>query len=107
MLPQAVFDSAQAMPEVAARAHPELPRLERLADSLGFDFVMRPPEAAIIEDQRYAATYQAPRGVTAGYILFAPGLRPKLIRNLVTEDELRRLLQDFGALARRMGRRGT
>jgi hypothetical protein len=88
LVPPVLFDSLRSAPEGTARNHPELGRLADLATSSGFDFAIRPPATAVIQDQRYAAVYQAPAGVASGYILFAPGLRPKLIPTVIPEEQL-------------------
>jgi hypothetical protein len=107
LYPFAVFDSAARMPAIAERNHPELPRLAHVADSLGFDFVMRTPETAAIQDQRYAAVYRAPSGTTTGFILFAPGLRPKVLPRKTPEERLIQELADYGARARQMSHRAS
>lgn len=105
LYPYAVFDSAARLPDATARNHPEIPRLSRVADSLGFDFVLRPPETATIQDERYAATYQAPSGRKAGLILFAPGLRPMYLPPGTSDLDLARQLSELALRASRMAYR--
>jgi len=107
LYPYTVFDSAARFPAQTAKAHPELPRLARLADSLGFDFVLRPPETATIQDQRYAAVYHPPTGQERGFILFAPGLRPTFVSATITEADLAQELRDLRIRASRLSYRAS
>lgn len=65
-----------------------------LADSMGFGFSAR-PFVPRLHDYHHGALYEAPEGLSLGYIIMAPGHRPRLVRGLVSRERFREELAEY------------
>jgi hypothetical protein len=75
----------------------------KVAERLGFDFVVSMGSRPMVLDVRYNAVHYLPNDVRAGFILLVPGRRSDLVRGLVRSEQLEERIRAYLAAVRPLG----
>jgi hypothetical protein len=85
---------------LSATVDSALAMAKRVAEPLGYAVELRFAETARVLDRQGGAIYDPPSAVAVGFIIAAPGLRPRLVAGLIGEQELTRRLKEYGLFLR-------